>query len=213
MHGRRRFNPRPHGAGDAVVTFGNVVPASHLVSIHARTGRATNAYDSGQLTIWEAFQSTPAHGGRLATAASACDGSLSSYRFNPRPHGAGDSTRQKTFTNQPKKCFNPRPHGAGDFELRGCYGNFKLVCFNPRPHGAGDEVSSESNHGRPVQKFQSTPARGGRLRYHSSSAHWAICSFNPRPHTAGDDIPHWPSIRYSCFNPRPHTAGDPRRPT
>jgi len=103
--GRRRrvgFNPRPHTAGDL---FGRPCRCVGAVSIHARTRRATSVNSSFLLRT--SFQSTPAHGGRrgqiLLWPAAAC--------FNPRPHTAGDTT--KDWTRCYTRLFQSTPAHGG----------------------------------------------------------------------------------------------------
>ena len=100
------------------------------------------------------------------------------WRFNPRPHAAGDGHGMPW--SRTGRCFNPRPHAAGDASARdplpvdvvsihartrratgSRYGDSPCrPRFNPRPHAAGDRAMAAAMV--TCQKFQSTPARGGR---------------------------------------------------
>ncbi len=127
-------------------------------------------------SIPNAFQSTPAYGGRRCQ--SSREAAASS--FNPRPRTAGDS-QYPCFLGG-GACFNPRPRTAGDMKRTGqkqtpngfqstpAYGGRhqqKTLAaekrrFNPRPRTAGD------------------PLTFGCALIQSS--------FNPRPRTAGDNV-------------------------
>ena len=171
------------------------LPAEVDVSIHARAWRATAALASNCLRAL--FQSTPAHGGRLATTSRIVSPMAS---FNPRPRMAGDSFGLASQSRQ--VCFNPRPRMAGDQSgSRRAHGNhdvsiharawratFVLAphhcrpCFNPRPRMAGDPHSPAYDLGR-------------------------YC-FNPRPRMAGDNSDRFARPQHGSFNPRPRMAGD-----
>ncbi len=122
-----RFNPRPRTAGDLVLLAR--LDLAHIVSIHARARRATfRGFASGYgyrvsihararratvivrvLRVPNAFQSTPAHGGRqFPTPTTSAFGG-----FNPRPRTAGDSCWENR--RRSPRCFNPRPRTAGDW--------------------------------------------------------------------------------------------------
>ncbi len=104
---RTGFNSRAHGARDAERALDPVVAE---VSIHARTGRATNM--AGVNLDWMAFQFTRARGARR-------------WRANPRPSPASfQFTRARGARPPPSAVpaprlhgFNSRAHGARDMEI------------------------------------------------------------------------------------------------
>ena len=144
---KKCFNPRPRGAGDPFLLDNPLMDA--------------------------VFQSTPARGGRLAThlsghntrgvsiharagraTAMVPNQELESWRFNPRPRGAGDLCLG--HTPRLTVSFNPRPRGAGDIVHVMITPN--LSCFNPRPRGAGDPIKTRKHAPQRV----SIHARAGR---------------------------------------------------
>ena len=186
-----RFNPRPHAAGDII---DGDLACHYLVSIHARTRRAT--LSTAILRATTSFQSTPARGGRHYRRRSC----VPLPRFNPRPHAAGDvdlkitavdvdvsihaRTRRATMA-LPKKSlaerFQSTPARGGRRD--GTAGSGAARRFNPRPHAAGDQTPAE--YTTPRGSFQSTPARGGRRPIRDRTSDESR-RFNPRPHAAGD---------------------------
>ena len=143
------------------------------------------------------FQSTPPHGGRLASFWRLCGGRC----FNPRPRTGGDAD-MRNGRNPPMFQSTP-PHGGRRARSSHCPDQ---VCFNPRPRTGGDEHSDGLQAGCRVSihapargatspgrkpkrrhRFQSTPPHGGRRRNRIR-----VCGF-------------------LCFNPRPRTGGDIRR--
>ena len=122
----RRFNPRPHVAGDGLPQ-----PSPHtgamFQSTPARGGRlpALSSRSSSPIE----FQSTPARGGRSGSERprKAVSG------FNPRPHVAGDFGAGKQGARG--MCFNPRPHVAGDDPVTG--GVVLLSLFQSTPARGG----------------------------------------------------------------------------
>ena len=119
------FNSRPHEAGDPS-RF--IYLRATMVSIHARTRRATQLNPDGRLAF--RFQFTPARGGRRHAAAASGIRSC----FNSRPHEAGDTSTMCRH----RRCtrFNSRPHEAGDPRISPR--RTPTTSFNSRPHEAGD---------------------------------------------------------------------------
>ena len=123
------FNPRPRGAGDAVLP--QKIERQN-VSIHARAGRATAAHHQQHPQRYR-FNPRPRGAGDF------CDliGATARCCFNPRPRGAGDW--QAGAHSSQVIGFNPRPRGAGDAGSRTI--RARTPRFNPRPRGAGDPVA------------------------------------------------------------------------
>ena len=166
------FQSTPAHGGRPI--FGGPQRLGRIVSIHARTRRATavcrrktppkrsfnprphtagdRAKASRPTTIWP-FQSTPAHGGRRF-----CD-------HRPVPGCTG---------------FNPRPHTAGDTAREAWAAVEAMFQSTPAHGGRLDGPATLAD----VQLFQSTPAHGGRPSLGDPTCQ--NYGFNPRPHTAGD---------------------------
>ena len=120
------FNPRPHAAGDEA--FGDEPLAWRLVSIHARTRRAT----ADQIVLHNAkFVSIHARTRRATGGRNSVYGSvgvsihartrratqsigkfLSWTMFQSTPARGGRRSRSRNLRG--RKSFNPRPHAAGD---------------------------------------------------------------------------------------------------
>ena len=168
---RACFNPRPHTTGDARPLA--LTTAADVVSIHARTRRATK-WQRLQ-SARKLFQSTPAHDGRLGIvhwhaanhlfqSTPAHDGRLRPGRREPRssPVSIHARTRRATALRSmgytAHRRFNPRPHTTGD--MFASIGTWCGGGFNPRPHTTGDKETADYKIG--------------------------VVGFNPRPHTTGD---------------------------
>ena len=176
-HGRpqRRFNPRPHAAGDRLAA--TVAGSRHAVSIHARTRRAT----AGARQVSSAdsqFQSTPARGGRLAHRPASPAGACC---FNPRPHAAGDG--DALVEPGPCDSFQSTPARGGRRDLRLDAASTSIVSIHARTRRATrgaqrrrypDDVSIHARTRR---------ATRGQLRWQAIDRR-----FNPRPHAAGDAV-------------------------
>ena len=189
MAERAGFNSRAHGARDHL----RPVHAAHVVvSIHARTGRATasfRAFPSScrfQFTRARGARQTPPEPGTVRTV----------FQFT-RARGA----RPSTIGAWPwTRCFNSRAHGARDGTLCARKGgedvsihartgratrhelhHDKDGSFNSRAHGARDDGPVHA----PPQRMVSIHARTGRAT-------------PARP----------PPLRWACFNSRAHGARD-----
>ena len=195
-HRLRRFNPRPHAAGDET-----------------------------SLAVWphhDRFQSTPARGGRPRVrryvraaacsfnprphaAGDGCERDRSRHVgncFNPRPHAAGDRPANANLRDV-DRCFNPRPHAAGDHKCA-CRCSFDdCVSIHARTRRAtGTSVLMDC---RPIVSIHARTRRATPAARHVA----ARCRrFNPRPHAAGDAVSVDSLASRMCFNPRPHAAGD-----
>ena len=207
-----RFNPRPHAAGDAARCTRSA--ARRMVSIHARTRRATHADRSrgscryvsihartrratadrmpSTATV-RSFQSTPARGGRLAEP----DSTIPNRAMFQSTPARGGRPGIIGATCDVDARFNPRPHAAGDSRLS-CQSSPSQM-FQSTPARGGRR--SRCQHGARSQSFQSTPARGGR-----PSARDRPWLFQSTPARGGRRSSQH-GCRW-CFNPRPHAAGD-----
>ena len=125
-----------------------------FVSIHARTRRATQMNYIAEIAL--KFQSTPARGGRQASASR----KSSATKFQSTPARGGRRV-QEFDGNASERCFNPRPHAAGDGSLGG-ESLFAADCFNPRPHAAGDAAANQGR--RREVSFNPRPHAAGDLR-------------------------------------------------
>ena len=156
--GGRRRSPAP-------------ITESPLVSIHARTRRATPNCCGGRLPDRE-FQSTPARGGRRSPRGGDRRRVSIHARTRRATPAAGTTTRASGF--------NPRPHAAGDRVADVAVS--RALLFQSTPARGGRHYREWARHA--VTWFQSTPARGGRQ---GSVVRTRSCKgFNPRPHAAGD---------------------------
>ncbi len=226
--------------GGRHAALSNVI-ARTLVSIHARTRRATEAIKAVDVAI--EFQSTPARGGRPVT----CEDVTSAPTFQSTPARGGRHGRHHAGTACAPVSIHARTRRA---TRRSCRPPRPPWRFNPRPHAAGDLMSARTVS--PSRRFQSTPARGGRLeirlffpfpgtRFQSTPARGGRpghpgqpgdrvpVSIHARTRRATLDLgefvllppvsihartrratpaPAGGSDSSSCFNPRPHAAGD-----
>ena len=121
------FNPRPRTAGDSVVD-------------HPQAGDFR-------------FQSTPAHGGRLAEKLYDALELIVSIHARARRATSGGTTLR-----WPCKRFNPRPRTAGDRSIASVKVPFTGFQSTPA-HGGRLYLANELLS---ITEFQSTPAHGGR---------------------------------------------------
>ena len=168
--------------------------AHTVVSIHARTGRATRAVRKNSVFI--SFQFTRARGARPLL-------SLTHPMVGVSIHArTGRATPAARWWRWWRTGFNSRAHGARDSRgrLRGCFRD--LVSIHARtgratPHEPGrGQLRAVSIHARtgratrwpwktpPQRWFQFTRARGARRR--NFPATWAGEGFNSRAHGARD---------------------------
>ncbi len=168
-----------------------------LVSIHARTRRATAAPDLLGLLLCVSIHART----RRATR-SVYGRSGEAFGFNPRPHAAGDDVGDRDCPAVHVVSIHARTRRA----TLGLGRLLRNSGFQSTPARGGRRASTIST--ATGVAFQSTPARGGRPECNIIYLLVPVVSIHARTRRA--TLAKVAARQNICFNPRPHAAGDKR---